>query len=101
MFRRLHDETGAEGDDIVFTIDGEPVSAKPDDSVAAAALALGVSRFRTSTVSGEPRGPFCMMGVCFECLLTIDGKANQQACMVKVRSGMRVEIQSGRPSVAP
>lgn len=101
MFRRLHDETRADRDEIVFTIDGRPASARPEDSVAAAALALGVLRFRTSTVSNEPRGPFCMMGVCFECLLTIDGKSNQQACMVKVRSGMRVETQSGRPSVAP
>ncbi len=101
MFRRLRDETDGGGDDIAFTFDGEPVSARPNDSVAAAALAIGVLRFRTSTVSGEPRGPYCMMGVCFECLLTIDGRSNQQACMVKVRPGMRVEAQCGKPSEAP
>jgi predicted molibdopterin-dependent oxidoreductase YjgC len=100
MFRRLPDET-ANGNDVAFTIDGKPVSARADDSVAAAVLASGILRFRASTVSGEPRGPYCMMGVCFECLLTIDGKSNQQACMVKVCPGMRVETQSGRPKVAP
>jgi predicted molibdopterin-dependent oxidoreductase YjgC len=101
MFRRLRNETDKGGGDVTLTIDGKPVSTRSDDSVAAAALASGVVRFRTSTVSGEPRGPYCMMGVCFECLLTIDGKSNQQACMVKVRPGMRVKTQSGRPSVAP
>lgn len=97
MFRRLR-EDGAE---VAFFIDGDPVFAMPGDSVAAAALANGVLRLRGSTVSGEPRGPYCMMGVCFECLLTIDGLPNQQACMVTVRPGMRVETQAGRPSVTP
>lgn len=101
MFRRLHDETAGRGGDIAFTIDGKPVSAAAEDSVAAAALASGVLKFRASAVSGEPRGPYCMMGVCFECLLTIDGRPNQQACMVRVRPGMRVETQPGRPRVAP
>jgi predicted molibdopterin-dependent oxidoreductase YjgC len=101
MFRRLHDGTAGRDDQITFTIDGRQVRAMPGDSVAAAALANGIVTFRTSTVSGEPRGPYCMMGVCFECLLTIDGMPNQQACMVKVRPGMQVNTQSGRPRVAP
>lgn len=97
MFRRLLDED----DTVTLTIDGMAVSAAPNDSVAAAALANGIVKFRSSPVSGEPRGPYCMMGVCFECLLTIDGRPNQQACMTKVRAGMCVEIQAGRPDIVP
>src|SRR5205823_1205172 len=48
--------------------DGHPLKVLGDCSVAAALLAAGVSRFRSTPVSGAPRGPYCMMGVCFECL---------------------------------
>ena len=50
----------------------------------------GIGPIRSSAVSGEPRAPYCMMGVCFECLVEIDGLANRQACMVRVRPGMQV-----------
>jgi D-hydroxyproline dehydrogenase subunit gamma len=50
---------------------------------------------RTTPVSGSPRAPYCMMGVCFECLMEIDGIANRQACMVRVRPGMRITRQQG------
>ena len=50
---------------------------------------------RTTPVSGEPRAPYCMMGVCFECLMEIDGAANQQACLVTVADGMRINRQLG------
>jgi len=46
-------------------------------------------------VDGAPRAPYCMMGVCFECLVTIDGVGSRQACLVRVAEGMRVEIQAG------
>jgi predicted molibdopterin-dependent oxidoreductase YjgC len=76
---------------ITFTFAGRPVRARAGDSVAAALLAAGVTRFRDSAVSHSPRAPYCMMGVCFECLLEIDGRANRQACLVPVAEGMRVE----------
>ena len=64
--------------------------------VAAALLAAGFEHCRTTPVSGAPRAPYCMMGVCFECLVTIDGVGNRQGCLVPVREGMRVELQRGK-----
>jgi predicted molibdopterin-dependent oxidoreductase YjgC len=58
-------------------------------NLAAALLAAGVSVFRHTPVSGAPRGPFCMMGACFDCLVEIDGVA-RQACMTTVTPGLRV-----------
>lgn len=83
------------------TIDGRPYTARAGDSVAATLFAAGVSHCRTTPVSGAPRAPFCMMGVCFDCLVTIDGHANQQGCMVRVRDGMRIEWQHGARRVTP
>jgi hypothetical protein len=70
MFARLP-ETGAEA--VVVAIDGADFEARAGDSVAAALLASGRLASRATPVSGAPRGPFCLMGVCFDCLLTIDG----------------------------
>ena len=86
MFRRLPEREAT----ITVEIDGEPVSATPGDSVAAAMFAAGVSAFRLAPVDGGPRGPWCAMGVCFECLVEIDGEPNRQACMTPVREGLRV-----------
>lgn len=75
--------------------DGRPLAVPGQGSVAAALLAAGVSRFRSTAVSGAPRAPYCMMGVCFECLLEIDGVANAQACLVTVQAGMKIRSQEG------
>ena len=72
--------------------------ARAGDTVAAAMLAAGHSSGRDTPVSGSPRGPFCMMGACFECLVEIDGQANRQACMTPVSEGMKVRrMQGARP----
>jgi predicted molibdopterin-dependent oxidoreductase YjgC len=97
MFRRLPD---AAGDAVAFTIDGLPATACAGDSVAAALLAAGVGHCRTTPVSGARRAPYCMMGVCFECLVAIDGVGNRQGCLVPVRPGMRVETQRGARAIA-
>lgn len=94
MFQRLAPDTTAAT--VTLTVDGKPVVARATDSVAAAMLAAGYDRCRTSAVSGAPRAPYCMMGVCFECLVTIDGIGNRQGCLVRVREGMRVELQHGK-----
>jgi predicted molibdopterin-dependent oxidoreductase YjgC len=75
--------------------EGEEMLARAGDTVAAALLAGSHWSFRTTPISGSRRGPFCMMGACFECLVEIDGVANRQACMVPVRDGMRIKRQSG------
>ena len=93
MFARLP-ETSAKT--VSLTIDGKPVDARLGDTVAAALLAAGFDHCRTTPVSGAPRAPYCMMGVCFECLVTIDGVGNRQGCLVPVREGMRVELQRGK-----
>jgi predicted molibdopterin-dependent oxidoreductase YjgC len=78
---------------IVF--EGENILAFEGDTVAAALLAGNHLSFRTTPVGGRPRGPFCMMGACFECLVEIDGVANRQACMIPVCDGMHIKRQSG------
>jgi D-hydroxyproline dehydrogenase subunit gamma len=97
MFRRLPD---AAGNAVTFTIDGRPARAFAGDSVAAALLLAGTGHCRSTPVSGARRAPYCMMGVCFECLVTIDGVGNRQACMIGVREGMRVETQHGARAIA-
>ena len=96
MFRRLPE---AAGERIAFTIDGRPAQAFAGDSVAAALLLAGVEHCRTTPVSEAKRAPYCMMGVCFECLVSIDGVGNRQACMTAVRDGMRVETQHGARAI--
>jgi predicted molibdopterin-dependent oxidoreductase YjgC len=97
MFRRLPD---AEGERISFTVDGRPATARAGDTVAAALLVNGVEVCRTTPLSGAPRAPYCMMGVCFECLVTVNGVENRQGCLVLVEAGMRVETQKGARTVA-
>lgn len=92
MFRRLPDRKESS---ISFTFDGVATMARQGDSVAAALLAAGHYSTRRTPVSGAARGPYCMMGVCFECLVKIDGQPNRQACMTIVTEGMRVEAQDG------
>jgi predicted molibdopterin-dependent oxidoreductase YjgC len=64
-------------------------------SVAAALLAHNVGHTRESPVNGRPGAPYCMMGVCFECLVEVNGRANCQACLMPVEDGMRVRRQRG------
>jgi hypothetical protein len=93
MFKRLQPDGVAA---VTLTIDGKPCTARVSDTVAAALLASGFDHCRTTGVSGSPRAPYCMMGVCFDCLVTIDGVGNRQACLIRVREGMRVEVQHGK-----
>ena len=92
MFKRLADA----GTAVALTVDGKPVRARSGDTVAAALLAAGIERCRTTPVTGAPRLPYCLMGVCFDCLVTIDGVGSRQACLVPVHEGMRVETQVGK-----
>ena len=85
---------------ITVYVDGRPVEVSANESAASAALRAGVGYTRTSPVTGEKRAPYCMMGVCFECLMVIDGAASRQACMVTVRPGMRIERQLGARELA-
>ena len=77
-----------------LTLDGVTIRAHAGDSVAAAVLAQSGDATR-QTGKGTPRAAFCMMGVCFECLMEVDGQPNVQACQTPVRDGMVLRRQIG------
>ena len=76
---------------IIF--EGKRLNVEKGLTIAAALLVCGEAVFRSSVVSGQPRAPYCMMGVCFECLIEIDGIPNQRACMAPVREAMKIKRQ--------
>ena len=82
------------GPRVTIELDGRAVEAFEGETVAAVLLAAGEAATRT-TVRGEPRGLFCGMGVCFDCLVVVDGVPNTRACMTWVREGLRVQRQDG------
>ena len=92
--RRL-DGPVARGASFEFTVDGERVTAYAGETVATALLVHGRRHQRVTSRRAEPRGLFCGMGVCFDCLAEIDGVPNRQACMVPVAPGMRIARQHG------
>lgn len=89
------------GATLSFTFEGRRIEAQAGDSVASALTAAGIRDLRDSVVSGQPRGIFCMMGACFECLVEIDGQPNRQACMIPVTEGLTVCRQRGAAEVHP
>ncbi|MCX2901643.1 (2Fe-2S)-binding protein [Pseudomonas mandelii] len=80
---------------VQIQFEGQPLNVPAGISLAAALLLCGITHTRESAVSGRRGAPFCMMGVCFECLVEVDGQANCQACLLPVRAGMRVFRQRG------
>jgi predicted molibdopterin-dependent oxidoreductase YjgC len=78
------------GRDLRFTFDGDPVVAKEGESIAAALLAAGRRTIRRTSRRGTPRGLFCAMGVCFDCVVTIDGESSARACVEPAAEGMVV-----------
>jgi D-hydroxyproline dehydrogenase subunit gamma len=74
-------------------VDGRQVTAYPGETIATVLLAEGYKVFRHSALSGEPRGPFCGMGLCFDCLVTVNGEPNVRACITYAQLGDKVERQ--------
>lgn len=72
-------------------IEGQRFTATESMTVAAAVLSAGYSAFRRS-VTGEPRGPLCGMGICYECRVTIDGQPHARSCQILCRDGMVIEL---------
>ena len=75
-------------DQILMTVNGRAVRVRAGSSVAAALMQAGVACHLS--VSGEPRGPLCGMGICMECRAEVDGVAHARTCQMTVREGMRV-----------
>lgn len=84
---------------VKITVENEQYEVPEKISVAAAMLYCGLHSVRQTPVSGSERGPLCMMGVCFECLMKIDGKPNQRACQSTVKSGMIIDRQLGAATI--
>jgi D-hydroxyproline dehydrogenase subunit gamma len=85
---------------VTVTVDGEPLTTYLGETVAAALLADGAAALRT-TRGGAERGLYCGMGVCFECLVMIDGAPNTRACMTWVRDGMEIRHMDGLVATQP
>ena len=94
MFKSTMPENGRI---VHLQFDGEAINAFDGDNLAAALLRAGKVEFRTAS-KNDRRGPYCMMGVCFECLVEIDGRPNQQACQITVCDGMIIQRQNAPDS---
>lgn len=101
MFKQLKLPPTEQQKTVVIHVDKREVIAYAGQTLAASLLAAGVTPFRQTAVSGAPRSPLCLMGVCFECLVAVDGAQNVQSCMVEVRDGMRVQLLNGARAVEP
>ncbi|GAB3078839.1 (2Fe-2S)-binding protein [Micromonospora schwarzwaldensis] len=75
----------------MFTFDGRPVPSDGQQTIAAALLAGGIRSWRRTRLGGRPRGVFCGIGVCFDCLVRVNGVPAQRACLVPARPGDVVE----------
>jgi predicted molibdopterin-dependent oxidoreductase YjgC len=92
MFRKLHNPEAT----ITIEIDGIPTSAEAGESVAAVLLRQSEPWTRFTPLSETRRAPYCMMGVCFECLAEVDGVGSVQTCLIPASDGMRVVRQLGK-----
>lgn len=95
MFRPRRDAQPAS---VMVEVEGRQIRLPEGSSAAAAVLLAGLDSIRETPVGGAARGPYCMMGACFDCLAEIDGEPNRQSCMVTVRPGMRIRRQRGARS---
>jgi D-hydroxyproline dehydrogenase subunit alpha len=87
--RLNHPDIRPAGAPVRLRFDGREIEALPGETIAAALAAAEIVAVRQAR-SGAPRGPFCGMGVCFDCLVTVDGRPSQRACLTKVEAGMDV-----------
>ena len=82
-----------------FTLDGRDLTARPGQSVGAALTDAGVRSWRHTRRGGRPRGLFCGIGICYDCLITADGVPNLRACLLPVVDGMR--LTTSAPAKTP
>jgi predicted molibdopterin-dependent oxidoreductase YjgC len=95
MFRKLHRPENS----VTVTIDGVALEGEAGEPLAAVLLRSSSIHARCNPVSGEPRAPFCMMGVCQDCLAVVDGMGSVQTCQTPVHDGMQVRRQLGARSI--
>ncbi|GAA4220652.1 putative molibdopterin-dependent oxidoreductase YjgC [Streptosporangium album] len=79
-------------------VDGIPVPVIPGQTIGAALHGAGIRSWRTTRIGGRPRGLFCGIGVCFDCLVTVNGSPSLRACLTEARPGDRVSTRAaGEP----
>ncbi len=96
MFRRRPDSPAVT---VLVTVEGGDIRVPEGASAPAAVLLAGFAAIRETGVGGAPRGPYCLMGACFDCLAEIDGVPNRQSCVVTVQPGMTIRRQIGKRAV--
>lgn len=81
---------------VTIEVDGHPIEAREGEPILAALYAHGFKTCRTTEKRDDPRGLFCGLGRCTDCVMVVDGVPNVRTCVTPVRDGMRVETQEGR-----
>lgn len=85
----------SEGQTVTFSFEGQAVAARVDDTIASALINAGIKAFRRTHRAREPRGVFCGIGRCTDCVMIVDGRPNVRTCVTPVREGMLVSRQIG------
>lgn len=78
--------------EVTFTVNGKAVSAYEGETLLAALIAAGYKHTKNSPLGQQPRGGLCGMGVCFECIVTVNDEPNIRSCMTEVEENMKVTI---------
>ena len=90
---------GERGKQFLFTFNGAAIAAFEGETIAAALMGSGIRALRLTEREARPRGLFCNMGVCFDCLVEVDGRPNQRACQVPATEGLQVKSQKPEGSL--
>ena len=80
---------------VYIEVDGRRIAAQEGEPIAAALVAAGIRAFRKSEKKHHPRGLYCAIGRCTDCVMTVDGTPNVRTCVTPVAEGMVVETQGG------
>lgn len=79
-------------DKVMISVNGKKIAAYKGETILAALLAAGYKTLKRSPIEHDPRGALCGMGVCFECIVTVNGIPNTRSCMTEVENDMEIEI---------
>ncbi len=82
-------------EEINIVVDGKQLKAQKGETVAAALLANGIKPVRTTSKQGKNRGVFCGIGLCTDCMMTVNGIPNVRTCVTPVEAGMVIQTQHG------
>jgi predicted molibdopterin-dependent oxidoreductase YjgC len=85
---------------MIIIFDDAPLAARPGQSVGAVLTEHGIRSWRTTRRGGAPRGLFCGIGVCYDCLITVDGRPGERACLVPARDGMVLSSEPRSPELS-